>query len=105
MDVGCYTDGLVHVSRIANERVENVEDGMSAVESAAKWLRWLGRRQDYVQEDQEVTVWARGLTPPGAFPEVISKDLEQNRLGLTMVAPRLKISHADFLRGGHRWSV
>lgn len=37
MDVGAYTDGLVHVSKIANERVDNPED--------------------YVAEDDEITVW------------------------------------------------
>jgi len=37
VDVGAYTDGLVHVSKIANERVDNPED--------------------YVAEDDEITVW------------------------------------------------
>ncbi|CAJ1412751.1 unnamed protein product, partial [Effrenium voratum] len=53
VDVGCYTDGLVHVSKMANERVDNPED--------------------YVSEDDEITVWVSSIDP------------ENQRLGLTMI--------------------
>eukprot|EP00435_Cladocopium_sp_Y103_P034755 s952_g9.t1 len=41
VDVGAYTDGLVHVSKMANERVENPED--------------------YVSEEDEITVWVSSI--------------------------------------------
>lgn len=41
VDVGAYTDGLVHVSKIANERIENPED--------------------YVSEEDEITVWVNSI--------------------------------------------
>lgn len=41
VDVGAYTDGLVHVSKMAKERVDNPED--------------------YVSEDDEITVWVTSI--------------------------------------------
>lgn len=58
VDVGCYTDGLVHVSKMAMGRVTDPTE--------------------YVQEDQEVTVW------------VSSIDTDQNRLGLSLVESKAK---------------
>lgn len=58
VDCGCYTDGLVHVSKMAMGRVTDPTE--------------------YVQEDQEVTVW------------VSSIDTEQNRLGLSLVESKAK---------------
>jgi len=47
VDVGVEKDGMVHISRIANERVENIED--------------------YVQMGQMVEVWVSQITDDGKF--------------------------------------
>eukprot|EP00913_Durusdinium_trenchii_P031835 g29813.t1 len=67
VDVGAYTDGLVHVSKMAKERMA----------------------QDYVSEDDEITVW------------VTSIDSENNKLGLTMVDARAQRSTGTKAEG---WS-
>ncbi|CAE7572285.1 ypfD [Symbiodinium sp. CCMP2592] len=41
VDVGCHTDGLVHISKMAQGRVDNVHD--------------------YVEEDQELDVWVTNI--------------------------------------------
>jgi len=47
VDIGAEGDGLLHISRIAKERVENV--------------------YDYVSEGQEIDVWISGLRDDGKF--------------------------------------
>lgn len=47
VDIGAEADGLVHISRIANERVNDVND--------------------YVEEGQEIDVWISGLRDDGKF--------------------------------------
>jgi len=47
VDIGAEGDGLLHISRIANERVNDVND--------------------YVEEGQEVDVWISGLRDDGKF--------------------------------------
>jgi len=47
VDIGAEGDGLLHISRIANERVEDVND--------------------YVEEDQEIDVWISGTRDDGKF--------------------------------------
>ncbi|CAE7860039.1 ypfD [Symbiodinium necroappetens] len=45
VDVGCYTDGLVHISKMAPGRVDNAHD--------------------YAEEDQEMDVWVTNIDPEG----------------------------------------
>jgi len=77
VDVGCYTDGLVHISKMAQGRVDNVHD--------------------YVEVDQELDVWVTNIDPES---NRLGLTMVEGKMGGGRRGPREVINPIDSLNVG-----